>query len=474
MRVLSKQTTRATFRRTLSTATPEEVVNMCKRRGFVFAGSEIYGGLSGSFEYGPLGAQLKKNVRDLWWRDFVERREDCVGFDSSIILSPKVWEATKHVDNFTDPLTECRQCHSRCRVDHLLEKILPESTVAGLCLDGLNNAMVEHNIACPMCGAQDFAPARQFNLLFTTNLGAADDSSSLAYLRPETAQGMLTNYHIVQKTMRLKLPFGIGQTGKAFRNEISPGQFIFRMREFEQCELEFFCQPDEAPEWHAHWVDECRKWLLRYGLKEESIRIHKHEGDELAHYAAASSDIEFHFPHGWGELWGVANRTDFDLRCHAEASGQAMHIEHGPKNEKVYPFVIEPAVGLDRLVYAFLSEAYEIETLPDGKTRSVLRLHPALAPSTFAVLPLQKKPPLMEKAAQVFKALAAVSRVDFDEAGSIGRRYRRQDEAGTPFCVTVDYESLEGGTITIRDRDSMLQERLSMDELLAKAAMLGG
>jgi len=405
----------------------------------------------------------------------VEQRSDCVGFDSSIIVSPKVWEATGHVENFTDPLAECRGCHSRLRADHLLEKTLNAEEVAGMSLEEATAAMGKEACKCPVCGERDFAPVRDFNLLFSTQVGPAGDSSSKAYLRPETAQGILMNYHTVQNTMRLKLPFGIGQTGKSFRNEISPGQFIFRTREFEQCELEYFCLPEEAGQWHQHWIDQARLFLLKHGLREDNTRLHVHAGDELAHYADASIDIEYRFAHGWGELWGIANRTDYDLKRHAAASGKAMTLVDPSTNQKLHPYVIEPAVGLDRLVLAFLTDALRYEEPREGESegRWVLGLHPALSPVNYAVMPLVKKEPLLGISKDILKKLNGCGiATDFDMAGSIGRRYRRQDEAGTNFCVTVDYQSGEDGTVTVRDRDTMEQERLPIDQLLEQAVQL--
>jgi len=451
--------------------TQDQLVSFCKQRGFVFAGSEIYGGLANSFDYGPLGAQLKKNIRDCWWRDFVERRTDCVGFESAIISNRAVWDTAGHVENFTDPLTECRSCHARVRADTLLESHGHHVT-DGSSMDFLSQAVAaDTKVVCPSCGKHDFAPCREFNLLFSTSMGPTSETSAQVFLRPETAQGIFVGAHKTANALRKRLPFGVGQVGKAFRNEISPGNFTFRMREFEQCELEFFCEPAEAERWFGEWQTVCHDWLLRYGVAEDSLRMIEHNKEDLAHYAAQGVDIEFEFAHGWGELWGVANRTDFDLRLHSEATNTDMRMLCAEgADKKVLPYTIEPSVGLDRLVLAFLTDSLQLEAPTDGKaTRTVLSLHPSLAPTSFAILPLVKKDEHVAYAKDLQQTLSQFACTDLDLTASIGKRYRRQDEIGTPFCVTVDYDTLSDNTVTIRDRDSMAQTRVSVEALVEKA-----
>jgi glycyl-tRNA synthetase len=421
----------------------DRVVNLTKRRGLVFPSSEIYGGFRSTWDYGPLGVLLKRNVKDAWWRSMVQLRDDVVGLDSAILMSPKVWEASGHVATFTDPLVDCRQCRERFREDQL-----PESG------------------ACPNCGAKDsFTEARQFNLMFKTHVGPVEDGSSVAYLRPETAQGIFVNFKNVQATARKKPPFGIAQIGKSFRNEITPGNFLYRTREFEQMEMEFFVPPAEAPKWFEYWVAERFNWYVEHGIPESQLRIRPHDPDELSHYSAGTSDIEFMFPWGWGELEGVANRTDFDLRQHSEYSGEDLSYFDQATETHYLPYVVEPAAGADRATLAFLLSAYAEEEV-NGEQRTVLRLHPRLAPVKVAVLPLSKKDELVPLASEVADLLRPHLQVDTDTAGAIGRRYRRQDEVGTPYCVTIDFDSLVDHAVTVRERDSMEQERIPVKELL--------
>jgi glycyl-tRNA synthetase len=421
----------------------DRVVNLTKRRGLVFPSSEIYGGFRSTWDYGPVGVLLKRNVKDAWWRTMVQLRDDIVGLDSAILMSPKVWEASGHVATFTDPLVDCRQCHERFREDQL-----PESG------------------ACPNCGAKgSFTEARQFNLMFKTHVGPVEDAGSVAYLRPETAQGIFVNFKNVQATSRKKPPFGIAQIGKSFRNEITPGNFLYRTREFEQMEMEFFVPPDEAPKWFEYWIAERFNWYVEHGIPESQLRIRPHDPDELSHYSAGTSDIEFMFPWGWGELEGVANRTDFDLRRHSEESGEDLTYFDQATDTHYLPYVVEPAAGADRSTLAFLLAAYDEEEV-NGEKRTVLRLHPRLAPVKVAVLPLSKKDELIPLAAEVEAILRPHFQIDTDTAGAIGRRYRRQDEVGTPYCVTIDFESLDDNAVTVRERDSMEQERVPVKALL--------
>ena len=447
--------------------TMDQVVSLAKRRGFVYPGSEIYGGLANAWDYGPLGVELKAAIKNAWWKNFVQDRPDVVGLDSAILMNPDVWVASGHVGGFSDPLVDCKVCKTRHRADKLAEAWLEKkgkepSDAAGLDEAALSAFLEDNQINCPNCGNRDYTAIRQFNLMFKTFLGVTEDSASQVYLRPETAQGIFVNFKNVQTTSRKKVPFGIGQIGKSFRNEITPGNFIFRTREFEQMELEFFCHEKEAGEWFAHWKGFCMDWLLGLGMGPDRLRMRDHEAAELSHYSSATSDIEYRFPFGWGELWGIAHRGNFDLTQHQAHSKKELAYVDPQSGEKYLPHVVEPALGVDRLALAFLCDAYREEEV-EGEKRSVLAFHPRLAPVKAAVLPLSKK--LEEPAGKVFEALRSYYPCDYDEAGSIGRRYRRQDEIGTPLCITVDFDSLEDGAATVRARDSMAQERVSMERL---------
>jgi len=445
----------------------KDIVAVCKRRGFVFPGSEIYGGLSNSFDYGPYGAEILQNLRKLWWEYFVIRREDVVGLDSSILLHPKVWEASGHVSNFSDPLIDCKVCKVRIRVDHFLEEKKGAEFVQGKSLSELQKVLEEENYSCPNCGAKgSFTEARNFNLMFKTQQGANEGGTIDLYLRPETAQGIFINFKNVYTTCRKKIPFGIAQIGKSFRNEIMARQFVFRTREFEQMEMEYFCEPGTQKEWFKHWVDYCMMFLTEVvGLKKESLRIREHQKQELSFYSEATSDIEFLFPFGWGELWGIASRTDYDLTQHEKFSGEDLKYVDQANNKKYIPYVVEPALGLNRLFLAVISDAYVEEKLPDGEMRTVLRFSPKTAPVKIGVFPLMKKDELVPKSKEVFHLLRNHWNTEYDDSGAIGKRYRRQDELGTPFCVTIDYDTLKDNTVTVRDRDSMLQERVYIDQL---------
>ncbi|MGI6114657.1 glycine--tRNA ligase [Luoshenia tenuis] len=447
----------------------EKLVALCKGRGFIFPGSEIYGGLANTWDYGPLGCELKNNVRDAWWQKFVRETPMNVGLNAAILMNPQTWVASGHVGGFSDPLMDCKACKARFRADKLVEDYLAEKGeelhIEGWSNEQLEQFIAERGIVCPECGKADFTPIRKFNLMFKTFQGVTEDAKNEIYLRPETAQGIFVNFKNVQRTTRKKVPFGICQVGKSFRNEITPGNFTFRTREFEQMELEFFCKPGEDMEWFNYWVDFCRKWLLSLGIKEENLRMRAHDPEELSHYSKATTDFEFLFPFGWGELWGVADRTDFDLKQHAQHSGENFEYQDPVTNEKYIPYCVEPSLGLDRVVLAFLSNAYEEEQLEGGDVRTVMHFHPAIAPFKAAVLPLQKK--LGESAQALQAKLAKRFAVDYDDAGSIGKRYRRQDEAGTPFCITVDFDTAEDNCVTVRDRDTMEQVRMPMDELEA-------
>ncbi|MGD8191293.1 glycine--tRNA ligase [Brevibacillus ginsengisoli] len=447
--------------------TMDQVVALAKHRGFVFPGSDIYGGLANTWDYGPLGVELKNNVKKAWWKKFIQESPYNVGLDAAILMNPKTWVASGHVGNFNDPMIDCKKCKARHRADKLIENALGEKgieiIVDGLSFDAMANLIKEHDIACPECGSKEFTEIRQFNLMFKTFQGVTESSANEIFLRPETAQGIFVNFKNVQRTMRKKLPFGIGQIGKSFRNEITPGNFTFRTREFEQMELEFFCKPGEDMKWFEFWRETCFNWLLKLGMKEESVRLRDHNADELSHYSNATSDIEYRFPFGWGELWGVADRTDFDLARHMEHSGEDFHYLDPETNEKYIPYCIEPSLGADRVTLAFLINAYDEEDLGEGDKRTVLRFHPALAPIKAAILPLSKK--LSEDALKVYAELAAEFNCDFDESGSIGKRYRRQDEIGTPFCITFDFDSQTDGQVTVRERDSMQQVRMPIAEL---------
>ncbi|WP_153733207.1 glycine--tRNA ligase [Sporosarcina obsidiansis] len=447
----------------------EQVVNLSKQRGFVFPGSEIYGGLANTWDYGPLGVELKNNIKRAWWRKFIQESPYNVGLDSAILMNPKVWEASGHIGNFNDPMIDCKKCKTRHRADKLIEDALDkkgiEMVVDGLPFEKMFDLIQEHDIVCPTCGAMDYTEIRQFNLMFKTSQGVTDSSANQIFLRPETAQGIFVNFKNVQRSMRKKVPFGIAQVGKSFRNEITPGNFTFRTREFEQMELEFFCKPGEDMQWYEYWRDQSKNLLLNLGLKEDNIRLREHNEDELSHYSKGTVDIEYKFPFGWGELWGIANRTDFDLKRHMEYSGEDFHYQDPVTNEKYVPYCIEPSVGADRVTLAFLCDAFDEEELEDGDKRTVLRFHPALAPIKAAVLPLSKK--LSEDADKVYTELAKHFPVQYDDSQSIGRRYRRQDEIGTPFCITYDFDSLEDQQVTVRHRDSMEQERMPIADVKA-------
>jgi len=419
----------------------ERIVSLCKQRGFIFGSGEIYGGFRSTYDYGPLGAQMLRNVRDAWWKYMVEERIEVVGLDAAILSSPKIWEASGHLTNFTDPMVDCRNCQSRWRADHI---------------EGV----------CPKCGSRDLTDARDFNLMFKTHAGPVEDEGSVAYLRPETAQGMFVNFALVQRALRLKPPFGIAQLGKSFRNEITPGNFVFRTREFEQMEMEFFVPPDSAGAWFKFWVDERLRWYQEYGIPGEKLRLRPHEPDELSHYSSGTVDIEFDFPWGFGELEGIANRTDYDLKAHTHASGEDLSYFDPETNTKYVPYAIEPAGGVTRAMMAFLLAALDEDEVA-GEKRTVMRLHPLIAPFTLAVLPLSKKPELSSIAREVFALLSRSFRVNYDETQAIGRRYRRQDEIGTPYCVTVDFETLQDRAVTIRDRDTTSQVRVPIAELVA-------
>lgn len=447
--------------------TMDKLVSLCKGRGFIFAGSEIYGGLANTWDYGPLGVELKNNVKRAWWKKFVQENPYNIGVDCAILMNPEVWKASGHLGGFSDPLMDCKNCKARHRADNLIEDYMKkkgiDENIAGWTNEEMENYIAEKGIVCPVCGKSDFTPIRKFNLMFKTFQGVTEDSANTIYLRPETAQGIFVNFKNVQRTTRRKIPFGIGQIGKSFRNEITPGNFIFRVREFEQMELEFFCAPGTDLDWFAYWKDFCHKWLLGLGVKDENLKLRDHDKEELAFYSKATTDFEFKFPFGWGELWGIADRTDYDLTQHANASGKDMTYIDPVSNERYVPYVIEPSLGVDRVLLAFLCNAYHEEEVGEGDTRVVMKLHPFLAPYKVAVLPLQKK--LSDRASEIYNSLAKKFSVDYDETGSIGKRYRRQDEIGTPMCVTVDFDTLEDNTVTVRDRDTMEQIRISVDKL---------
>ena len=448
--------------------TMDKIVALCKSRGFIFPGSEIYGGLANSWDYGPLGVEFKNNVKKAWWKKFVQESPYNVGVDCAILMNPQVWVASGHVGGFSDPLMDCKECKARFRADKLVEDHMTENGAEVASADGWTNEQLmdyitNNNIVCPKCGKLNYTEIRKFNLMFKTFQGITEDSSSEIYLRPETAQGIFVNFKNVQRSSRKKVPFGIAQIGKSFRNEITPGNFTFRTREFEQMELEFFCKPGTDLEWFGYWKDYCWNFLMSLGVNKENLRIRDHGQEELSFYSNATSDIEYLFPFGWGELWGIADRTDYDLNKHAEHSGTDMTYMDPTTNEKYVPYVIEPSLGADRVTLAFLIDAYDEEELEGGDVRTVLHLHPALAPYKAAVLPLSKK--LSEKADEVYSLLAKNFNIEYDETGSIGKRYRRQDEIGTPFCITVDFETENDGCVTIRHRDSMTQERVKIEEL---------
>ena len=443
--------------------TMEKLVNFCKQYGFIFQGSEIYGGLANTWDYGPLGAELKNNVKKAWVKKFIQEDVNNVGLDSAILMNPKTWEASGHLATFSDPLIDCRACKTRHRADKLVEDD-GVADAGGMSNEELVAYIKEHNIKCPNCGKSDFTDIRQFNLMFKTFQGVTEEAKSTIYLRPETAQGIFANFLNVQRSMRLKVPFGIGQTGKSFRNEITPGNFIFRVREFEQMELEFFCKPGTELEWFKHYKEYCKNFLLSLGIKEENLRLRDHSKEELCFYSNATTDIEYKFPFGWGELWGIASRTDYDLTQHQKFSGVSMGYSDPETNERYIPYVIEPSLGVERLVLTVLCNAYEEETLEDGSTREVLHLHPYLAPYKLVVLPLVKKHH-QEKAMEMYKTLQKSFMCTYDDSGNIGKRYRRADVVGTPFAITIDDETIEKGTVTIRERDTMKQEVIKIEDI---------
>ncbi len=451
--------------------TMDKLVALCKGRGFVYPGSEIYGGLANAWDYGPLGVELKNNIKRAWWKKFVQECPYNVGLDSAILMNSQAWVASGHVTNFNDPLIDCKACKARYRADKLIEDYIAENNIEGVCVEAMDNdaltAFIEDNkIPCPKCGKNEFTGIRKFNMMFKTHQGVTEDSSTEVYLRPETAQGIFVNFANIARTTRKKVPFGVCQVGKSFRNEITPGNFIFRIREFEQMELEFFCKPGTDLEWFEFWRSYCKNWLNSLGIKDENLRLRDHEPEELAFYSKATTDFEFMFPFGWGELWGIADRTDYDLNQHIKESGKSLEYFDPETNEKYVPYVIEPSLGADRVLLAFLTEAYDEEELEDGTTRTVMHFHPALAPVKACVLPLTKK--LRDQSMEVYTMLAKKFNVEYDEAGAIGKRYRRQDEIGTPFCITYDFDTLEkDNCVTVRDRDTMQQERVKIEDLVA-------
>ncbi|KAF0850188.1 MAG: glycine--tRNA ligase [Spiroplasma poulsonii] len=443
--------------------TLEEVVNHLKAQGFVFQGSEIYGGLANSWDFGPLGVELERNLKSLWWQHFITKSKYNVGLDSAILMNNNVWKASGHLGNFADPLLDCRKCKTRMRADKLIEDNYPDLNCGGWSNEQLKTFIEEKNLVCPNCGAYDFTDIRQFELMFKTNQGVLEDEKSIVYLRPETAQGIFVNFKNVQRSLRKKLPFGIGQIGKSFRNEITPGNFIFRTREFEQMELEFFYDPNEETDWFEYWVKEVTKFLNLINLNPKNYLFCNHEANELAHYAKHTIDVEYKFPFGTGELWGIADRGDFDLRQHSITSKQDLSYLNQETNEKILPHVIEPSVGVGRLMLAILYDAYYVEQVGDNDSRIVLKLSPLLAPYQLAVIPLSKQ--LNEVAYQLYEKLLNQFQCTYDETGNIGKRYRRQDAIGTPFCVTFDFESLEDQKVTVRNRDTMVQERIAIANL---------
>ena len=449
--------------------TMDKLTALCKVRGYIFAGSEIYGGLANTWDYGPLGVEFKNNIKKAWWKKFVQESRTNVGLDSSILMNRQVWVASGHVGNFNDPLMDCKACKARFRADQLIEDYAMKQgepvRADGWSNEELESYINERAIPCPICGKHDFTGIRKFNMMFKTHQGVTEDSAAEIYLRPETAQGIFVNFKNIVRSTRRKLPMGVCQIGKSFRNEITPGNFIFRTREFEQMEMEFFCKPGEDMQWFEYWRGYCRDWLLSLGIKEDNLRLRDHKAEELSHYSTATTDFEFQFPFGWGELWGIADRTDFDLKAHEATSGESMEYIDPLTNERFIPYVVEPSVGVERLALSFLCNAYEEQEL-ENDSRVVLHLHPALAPYKAAVLPLQKNK-LGEQALAVYEDLSRRFMVDYDETGSIGKRYRRQDEIGTPLCVTVDFETEETGGVTVRDRDTMLQERVPLSELVS-------
>ena len=449
----------------------EKIIALAKSRGFVYPGSEIYGGLANTWDYGNLGVELKNNVKAAWWQKFIKESPYNVGVDCAILMNPQTWIASGHLGSFSDPLMDCKECHERFRADKIIEDYMQENgitiegSVDAWSNDEMKKYIDEHEIACPTCGKHNFTDIRQFNLMFKTFQGVTEDAKNVVYLRPETAQGIFVNFKNVQRTSRKKVPFGIGQIGKSFRNEITPGNFTFRTREFEQMELEFFCKPGTDLEWFDYWRGFCRDWLIALGIKEEQMRLRDHDKEELSFYSNATTDIEFLFPFGWGELWGIADRTDYDLNRHQEVSGQDLSYFDDETSERYIPYVIEPSLGADRVTLAFRCAAYDEETLEGGDTRTVLHFHPALAPVKIGILPLSKK--LNEGALKISEELSKYYNVEFDDRGNIGKRYRRQDEIGTPFCITYDFDSENDNAVTVRDRDSMEQVRIPIAELKA-------
>ena len=447
----------------------EKIVALAKARGFVYPGSEIYGGLANTWDYGNLGVELKNNIKRAWWKKFIQENPYNVGVDCAILMNPQTWVASGHLGGFSDPLMDCKECHERFRADKMIEEYMQENNIE---LEGsvdawskeeMENYIKEKEICCPSCGKHNFTEIRQFNLMFKTFQGVTEDAKNTVYLRPETAQGIFVNFKNVQRTSRKKIPFGIGQIGKSFRNEITPGNFTFRTREFEQMEVEFFCEPGTDLEWFHYWKEFCLAWLSNLGIKDDEIRARDHQPEELCFYSKATTDIEFLFPFGWGELWGVADRTDYDLTQHQNTSGEPMDYFDDEKKEKYIPYVIEPSLGADRVTLAFLCSAYDEEQLEGGDTRTVLHFHPAIAPVKIGILPLSKK--LNEGAEKIYAELSKEYNCEFDDRGNIGKRYRRQDEIGTPFCITYDFESEEDHAVTVRDRDTMEQERIPITEL---------
>ncbi|MCD8295495.1 MAG: glycine--tRNA ligase [Clostridia bacterium] len=454
--------------------TMDKLVALCKTRGFIYPGSEIYGGLANTWDFGPLGVELKNNIKRAWWKKFVQENTYNTGLDCAILMNTKTWQASGHIGGFSDPLMDCKSCKARHRADNLVEDYAKkhgmELKVEGMSNDELEKFVFEHKIVCPVCGKSDFTPIRKFNLMFKTFQGVTEDTVNTVYLRPETAQGIFVNFKNVQRSSRMKVPFGIGQIGKSFRNEITPGNFIFRVREFEQMELEFFCKPGTDLEWFAYWKDFCKQFLLDLGIKEENLKLRDHDKEELCFYSKATTDFEYYYAFGWGELWGIADRTDYDLTQHQNTSGESMDYLDPVTNERYIPYVIEPSLGVERLFLAVITDAYDEEVVNAEKndTRVVMHLHPFLAPYKAAILPLQKN--LSDKADEVYRMLAKKFSVTYDVTGSIGKRYRRQDEIGTPMCITIDYDTLSDNTVTIRDRDTMDQIRLPIDELEAYIA----
>lgn len=456
-------------------ATMEKIVALSKRRGFVYPGSDIYGGLANTWDFGPLGVELRNNIKQLWWKTFVHKRRDMVGLDAGILMHPRVWEASGHVVNFNDPLVDCKTCKARFRADHLLEEKLGITDAEGKSPEKMSAILHEHNVPCPNCGNRTLTDARQFNMMFNTTIGPVSESATKVYLRPETAQGIFVQYKNITNTQRVKLPFGVGQVGKAFRNEITPGNFVFRVLEFEQMEIEYFVKPDDAPAAFDRWLADMEAWIELIGLDPAHVRTREHDASELSHYSDRTVDFEYKFPGsmGWKELYGLANRTDFDLRSHQETSGEDLRYFDQAANDRYLPYVIEPTFGVDRTFLTVLLDAYDEEETVDvnGKadTRTVLRIAPRLAPYKAAVLPLAKKPELTSVAWELFEKIQEETGalVDYDETANIGKRYRRQDEIATPFCITVDFDTLEDGAVTIRDRDTMAQQRVSMGEIAA-------